>query len=74
MLRSLVCFFKELVVVTYFNESSIKFLKDKLVLHTTRPICPEHGGSMTEAKGNGSLKKLLPGKPAEYLLRERNRK
>ncbi len=40
------------------------------MLHTTPPICPERGGSMTEVKGNGSSKKLLPGYLKEYLWKE----
>ncbi len=66
--------FKDFAVVTYFIESSIKFLKDRLVLHTTPPICPECGGSMTGVKGNGSPKKLLPGYLDDNFWRERNGK
>ncbi len=58
---------KELVAVTYSIESSIEFLIDKKFLRTTLKICRECGGSMTEARGNGSSNKLLPWYLEEYL-------
>ncbi len=57
-------------MVTYSIQLSINLLTGKSVLHTTLQFAQ----SMTEAKGNGSSKELLPGLLEEYLLRERNRK
>ncbi len=62
-------FFKEFASVTYSIKSSIKLLTNRQVAHTTPPIGPECGRSMTEARGNGNSTKLLPG----YLWRERER-
>ncbi len=45
--------FKELTGVINSIESSIKFLRDRQVLHTKPPICPVCGRNMTEIKDNG---------------------